>query len=46
MNMNSAMGFPYQIINLAFMLPHTTNDDEMIQKKRFTFENFAILKYI
>jgi hypothetical protein len=32
--MNSGMGFPYQIINLGFMLPHTTNDDEMTQKKK------------
>jgi len=34
MNMNSGMGFPYQIINLGFLLPHITSDDEMTQKKK------------
>jgi hypothetical protein len=34
MDMNSGMGFPYQIINLGFVLPHNTSDDEMSLKKK------------
>jgi hypothetical protein len=34
MNMNSGMGFPYQIINLGFMLQRTTNDNEMTKIKK------------
>jgi hypothetical protein len=32
--MNSGMGFPYQIINLGFMLQRTTNDNEMTKIKK------------
>jgi hypothetical protein len=32
--MNSGMGFPYQIINLGFMLPHATGDNEMTKIKK------------
>jgi len=33
MNMNSGMGFPYQIINLG-SLQHTTSDNEMTKIKK------------
>jgi hypothetical protein len=44
--MNSGMGFPYQIINLGFVLLCTTSDNEMTKKTKGLHLKFLIFSNV